>query len=189
MIASKKFRVRARIFSLLGLLAAFTASSALAGGADGFYKATSLSGTVRVAGKEVKLPLRELRNALLKNGVVVVRDNRIPVRTARWGEVLEELNLFGIDGNASVSGPDRIVLRKNSRGFAGTANRTLNVSLKGRYKRLPAKVTMRTSLRTKVIGDILKIDTPVEFRVIGLKLNGRITLEAKRMEVPPLRPN
>ena len=156
-----------------------------AGEADGFYRPTSLTGYVTVLGKKVDLPLGKLREAMLRKGVVVVRSNQVPVQTSKWGAVLENLGLFGIRGKASATGPGRIVLRKNPQGYAGRTAKPVTIQIRGRYKRIPVTVTMRTSLDTLVAGETLTINSPVRLTVRGISFNGRVKMQAKRLSIFP----
>lgn len=156
-----------------------------AGEADGFYRPTSVTGHVTVLGNKVKLPLGKVGDALLRKGVVVVRSNQVPVQTSKWGAVLENLGLFGIRGRASATGPGRIILRKNRRGYVGRTSVPITTKIRGRYKRIPVTVTMRTSLDTVVAGETLVIDTPVRITVRGISFNGRLKMEAKRLKMFP----
>ena len=155
----------------------------MAGGADGIYKPTRVSGSVGLAGKTYNLPLGPLRDALLKKGLVWVCNNRIPIQRAKWGKVLEEMGLFGIRGKAAVAGPGEMVFRKTRKGYAGRAKEPIVVKIRGRYKRLPVKMTMRTRLESTVEGDIFTVNAPVEITVIGLSLKGRIKMTASRVTI------
>ena len=175
-----------RRFLVVGvvLLTGFAASpAALAGGADGIYKPTHVSGSVGLAGKTYNLPLGPLKDALLKKGLVWVRNNRIPIQRDKWGKVLEEMGLFGIRGKAAVSGPGEMVFRKTRKGYAGRAKDPIVVKIRGRYKRLPVTMTLRTRLESTVEGDVFRVNAPVEITVIGLSLKGRIKMNASRVTI------
>jgi hypothetical protein len=171
----------------VGLAMLVASPGVRAGEADGFYRPTSLQGHVTVLGRQIDLPLGKVRDAMLTNGVVVVRANRMPVRTPRWGRVLENLGLFGIRGYANATGPDKIVLRKNRRGYAGRTATPVTTKIRGRYKRIPVTITMRTSLETLVVDDTLTIDAPVRISVRGIGFDGRVNMETKRVRLLPWR--
>lgn len=162
-----------------------------AGGADGFYKASEVEGHVKLAGQRLNLPIRPLRAALLRDGWVIVRDNRIPIRKARWAELLEEFRFKGIDGEATVEAPSDIRFRRDGKRWIGRAKKPLVVTQKGKYRKgflsVSVTVKMRTSLPTKVRGDLLRMDAPIEIKALGLTARGSINLTAKR-ETPPLPP-
>lgn len=173
----------ARAWLRRGVGAAFSAcllltSVALADGVDGIYKPTRVEGHVRVGGKRVNLPIGALRDALLKKGLVLVRDNRMPIQRAKWGPVLDRMGLFGIRGKTRVSGPDLVVLRQTGGIHAGRAAKPLEVKLRGRYKRLPVTMAMNTRLDTTVEGTKLKMNAPLRISVIGLTLKGTIQMDA-----------
>lgn len=173
-----------RIF-LASAMALGLASTAMAGDADGFYKPTELSGYVRIAGKTLKLPLKELRAALLKNGVVVVQDKRIPVDKVKWAEVMEEFRFKGLDGPASTSSPSSVVLWKRGDEFIGRTSTPLIITQKGKVKFITVKARMDTRLDTRIRGDILIMQAPVRISALGVTAKGRITMRATRMPTPP----
>lgn len=163
--------------------------SAGAGEADGFYKATKVDGHVTLAGQKMRLPIKALRTALLRNGLVVVKHNRIPVRTFRWSEVLEDFRFKGIDGEATASSPSNVVLHKAGRSFRGRAKRPLVVTQKGKYRKgwfsVSVKVRMSTNLATVIRPDgTLTMESPVSVSALGLTARGSIILKAKKQEVP-----
>ncbi len=155
------------------------------GAADGFYKPTAVEGYVRLFGKRMALPIQPLRAALLRNGVVPVQDNRIPVQLVKWDEVLEEFRFRGVKGSAEASGPSAIVLREDARGFSGSCRRPLFVRQRGKVRFIPVTVTMNTNLETKIRGDILSMEAPVTVKALGVSAQGRITLLAEKMDTPP----
>ena len=159
-------------------------SMAAATEADGFYRPTHVSGSVRLAGRTYDLPLGSLREALLTKGIVPVISNKIPIRPAKWGTVLDEMGLFGIHGKTNVSAPSSIVLHSRGSGFAGKAPRPVVVRLKGKYKHLPVTITMGTSLNTTVEGDVLKMNSPLRIKLLGMTFNGSVRMVAQRMELP-----
>jgi hypothetical protein len=171
------------LLHLIALGLAFN-SMVAAAEADGFYRPTQVSGSVRFAGRTYDLPLGSLREALLTKGIVPVTSNRIPIRPAKWGDVLNEMNLFGIHGKTNVSAPSSIVLHARELDFAGKAPRPVVVRLKGKYKHLPVTITMSTSLKTTVEGDVLKMNSPLRIKLLGITLNGSIRMVARRMELP-----
>jgi hypothetical protein len=158
------------------------------GGADGFYKPTSVEGSVRFAGRDYKLPLTALRKALLEKGVVPVVSNRVPVKHIEWEQLIEEFEFRDIDGKATASGPTDIVFTKKGERYVGETKRPLVVSQKGKYRFVTVRLLMRTNLHTVVKGDKLTMTAPIEIRVLGLTSKGWIRMEATKMEQPPFPP-
>lgn len=149
------------------------------------YKATSLEGYIKFAGKKFNLPLKSLRGALLKDGYVVVSDNRIPIQKVKWSEVLEKLHFKGIKGGAVTSGPSDVILKKTRLGSRGRAKRPLVIVQRGKYRFIKVTVTMRTNLETEIIDGKLTMKAPIKVQALGLTANGMITLEAEEKELPP----
>jgi hypothetical protein len=152
------------------------------------YKATTLEGHIKLAGQKFALPLKPLRNALLKDGFVVVTKNRIPIGKANWSKVLADLKFKGITGSALASGPSDVVLKETRLGYRGRAKRPLVIVQRGKYHFVRVTVTMRTNLETEIIDGKLSMKAPIKVQALGLTANGMITLEAKEKELPPYPP-
>lgn len=172
----------------LGLCGTLRATEPRLGGADGFYKPTSVEGSVRFAGRDYKLPLAALRKALLEKGVVPVVSNRIPVKRIEWEDLVEDFQFRKIKGNATASGPSNIVIDKRGERYVGRTKRPLIVKQEGKYGFVPVTLLMRTNLHTVVRGDKLTMTSPIEIRVLGLTSKGWIRMEATKMDPPPLPP-
>jgi hypothetical protein len=149
------------------------------------YKATALEGYIKFAGRRFDLPLKPLRDALLKDGHVVVTKNRIPIGKADWSKVLENLKFKGITGSAMASGPSDVVLRKTRLGYRGRAKRPLVIVQRGKYHFIKVTVTMRTNLETEIIDGNLTMKAPIKVQALGLTANGWVILEAEEKELPP----
>jgi hypothetical protein len=151
---------------------------------DGIYKPTSLEAYVTFAGKRLNLPIRTLRTALLRDGLIPVRDKRIRIQKSKWGPVLEKFNFLGIDGDASVQAPDNLVFKRDTTGaddrFSAQLSYPLHVSMKGRYKWVPATVRMKTPLNSTIKGDNMLIDAPLSITVLHITAKGRLRLTAER---------
>jgi len=156
---------------------------------DGIYKPTQLEAYVTLAGKRLNLPMATLRSALLKNGLVVVQNNRAPIQKSKWAPVLEKFNFLGINGKASVSASDHLRFKRSQAGkrdrFSGKLSKPLRISMKGRYKRLPVTVVMQTPLNSSIYRDKLRIDAPLSVSVLKITAKGRLRLTAERMTVLP----
>lgn len=162
------------------------APAVFAGGADGFYKPTELSGYVKLGGKRLDLPLKELRAALLKNGVVVVKDNRIPVQKVRWARMMERFQFKNLRGPASTISPDHLVLRERGDGFIGYTSKPLVITQKGKVKFVTVKAKMNTHLETWIKGDVLTMEAPVRISALGVTAKGKIVMKARRQPLPPI---
>ena len=160
---------------------------------DGIYKPTQLEAYVTLAGKRLNLPIGTLRSALLKRGLLIVRNQRAPIQKSKWEPVLEKFKFLGIKGNASVSAPDHLVFKRSQSGnrdrFSGKLSKPLRISMKGRYRRLPATVVMRTPLNATIQRDTLRIDAPLSVSVFKITAKGRLRMTAERKAIlPPAKP-
>lgn len=161
--------------------------------ADGIYKPTSLQAHVTLAGKRLNLPIKALRNALLRNGLIVVRDQRIPIHRTKWRAVLEKFNFLGIKGNAYVSAPENLFFKRTQFGkkdrFAAKLAYPLRIKMSGRYKWIPVTVEMRTTLDSTIRDGILVIDAPLNVSVLKINASGSLRLTAERKYfLPPGKP-
>lgn len=157
---------------------------------NGIYKPTGLEAYVTLAGKRISLPLGSVRDALMREGWIVIYENRIPIKKPKWELVLERMNFLGIKGNASVSAPENLVFRNRegrpeSMFFARSAF-PMQIRMSGRYKWVPVTVTLRTNLDTTIKGDSFVMDSPLSISVSGVvTAKGRIRLTAERKDVVP----
>ena len=149
------------------------------------YKATSLEGYIKFAGKRFNLPLKSLRGALLEDGYLVVTNNRIPIHKANWSKVLENLHFKGITGGAVTSGPSDVILKEGRDSYHGKARRPLEIVQHGKYHFIKVTVTMRTNLETRITDGKLTMNAPIKVQALGLTSNGMVTLEAKEEALPP----
>jgi hypothetical protein len=147
------------------------------------FKPTSVSGTVNFAGKTYNLPLGKLRETFLRDGLVAVKDKRMPIRVNKWGEVLENFGLFGIHGKATASGPSNIVFKKVAKRLEGRTASPVTAKVRGKYKIFPIWVSMSSRFETRIKGDTLTMNAPMKMYVRGIKLNGRIRMTAERQEI------
>lgn len=156
---------------------------------DGIYKPTSLEAYVTLAGSRLNLPLRSVRTALLRDGLIPIQDKRIRIQKSKWGPVLEKFNFLGIDGNASVNAPDLLVFKRHPNGpdnrFLGQLAYPLQISMSGRYKWVPVTVRMQTPLRSTIKGDTLQIDAPLSVTVLKITATGRLRMTAERKQLLP----
>lgn len=180
-------RAWAASLALCGMLAA--APELRVGGADGFYKPTSVEGSVRFAGRNFKLPLKALRKALLEKGVVPVVSNRIPVKRIEWEDLVEDFEFREIKGKATASGPSNIVFTGKGERYVGRTRKPLIVRQKGKYRFVPVTLLMRTHLRTVIKGNKLTMTAPIEIHALGLTSRGWIRMEAVKMDPPPFPPD
>lgn len=157
--------------------------------ADGIYKPTSLEAHVTLGGKRLNLPIKALRNALLRDGLILVRDQRVPIQRTKWAPVLEKFNFLGIKGNAYVTAPDNLVFKRSQAGnqdhFAAKLGSPLRIRMSGRYKWIPVTVEMRTTLDSSIRNGNLVIDAPLNVSVLKINASGRLRLTAERKTLLP----
>lgn len=157
--------------------------------ADGIYKPTLLEAHVTLAGKRLDLPIQPLRNALLRNGLIPVRNHRIPIHKYKWRAVLEKFNFLGINGNAYVTAPENLLFKRNQNGkkdwFSAKLTQPLRIRMSGRYKWIPVTVEMKTSLQSTIRDGHLVIDAPLNVSVLKINASGSLRLRAERKSLLP----
>lgn len=182
---SCKTGCRAVAFSrglVMAALAALMAAPALlAGGADGVYRPVKVTGNFVANGRQASVPSDVLREALLRNGRIVVRDNQLRIYRGQWQGLLEEFNYLDVGGEVSASGPARLVFQPAKSGFAGRTATPFQLKLDADLLFREVSIRMRANLRGRVEGDKLTLTAPVTLDGIGLVgARGTITLEAER---------
>jgi hypothetical protein len=167
---------------MLAALAVVMAAPALvAGGADGIYRPTKVSGNFVANGRQVSIPSDVLREALLRNGRIVIRDNQMRIFRSQWQDLLEEFNYLGLDGEVSATGPARLVFRPGDGGFTGRTATPFQLRLDADLLFRDVSIRMRANLRGRVEGDTLTLTAPVTLEGFGLVgARGTITLKAER---------
>lgn len=157
--------------------------------ADGIYKPTSLEAHVTLAGKRLNLPIKALRNALLRDGLILVRNQRVPIQKGKWRAVLEKFNFLGINGDAYVTAPDNLFFKRSQFGkkdrFSAKLGFPLRIKMSGKYKWIPVTVEMRTTLDSTIRDGILVIDAPLNISVLKINASGSLRLTAERKSLLP----
>ncbi len=166
--------------ALVALVATFP--SALAGGADGVYRVTKVSGNFKVNGRTVSISKSDMRNALLRGGKIEIKNDSLPLYKWQWEDLMENFNVLGIDGDFSASGPRRVKLREVNGGFTGTVAKPVRLKLEGRFLIHKVKLAVKSKVRARVAGGRLTITAPVKIEGYGgmVKGGGKITLTAWR---------
>lgn len=157
------------------------APSAQAAGADGSYRLTRVSGTFVANGQTIDIPNQILTNALLKNGRIVVTDNKIPIYRTKWQTLLDEFNYLGFSGTVQVSGPSNLVLNPVDGAFVGSTTKPVKLSLSGDYNGTPISLLMKMNFRAKVIGNTMTATIPITLTAMGVvDMKGTVKIVAKR---------
>ena len=160
-------------------LAALPAAHAAA--PDGVYKVTRVFGSATVNGRVVEIPEGILKDAFSQNGRITIRNSRLPLYRAKWAEVMEQFNDFGLNGKVTTSGPTSVLLAPAGKSFTGRTSKPVRLALEGSF--LITKVTLNTQVnfRAKVTGNKLTITAPITVASPGLlEAKGKVTLVARK---------
>lgn len=165
-------------FAALTLIAA---PSAQAGGADGTYRLTKVTGTFVANGQTVSVPKDILKNALLRDGRIIVRDNKIPIYRSKWEQLMDQFSYAGFTGTVNVSGPSNLTLKPVDGTFVGKTTTPVKLSVSGDYMGTPINMTMSMTFKGKVVGNTMTITVPVTINAMGMSImTGTIKMVATR---------
>lgn len=155
--------------------------AAMAGGADGAYKLTRVSGKFVIDGETVTVPASLIKSGFLQNGRLVVKNDKVPIYPKNWADMMENFNYMGFTGSVNVSGPRDLVLKKSGRGYSGSTSRPVVLKISGDY--MGTAITMKLTMKfnAKLVGNQLTITAPVKLDAMGLvTMNGTVKMVAKR---------
>lgn len=174
------FRLAAVVSSVVLVMAA-PLPRALAGGADGVYRLTRVSGSLSANGETVTLPKDLLKAAFLRNGRILVEGNKVPIYRSKWAGLVDEFNYLGFTGTAEVSGPSNLELRKSGDAYVGSTTRPVTVKLQGDFMGTDVTIVMKVFFKGKIVGNTLTITCPMTVKAVGiLEAEGTIKLVTTR---------
>lgn len=158
------------------------ASMALAGGADGAYRLTKVSGSfVMDGGETVTVPSDVLKYAFLKNGRLYVEDNKVPIYRSKWSKLMDDFSYMGFTGSVSITGPANLVLNKSGNTFVGSTTKPVVLKMTGNYMGTRISIVMKMEFKGKLVGDVLTITAPISVNAMDLvHMDGEVKMVARR---------
>ncbi len=182
-----------RLSAFVGLLVAvfcaalvsFTSSPvALAGGADGEYLLTSISGTITMAGETEEIPQDLVQQfANLQSGGIVVKNNKINIDRKIAVRLINKLaKEYGADVDYDLSGPTSLKLNKHGKIFTGSTSKPVEVSFKISHPSIDQviKGSLKTDFDARVKGKVLTLHVPITGKIIGQKVSANLTVVCTR---------
>jgi hypothetical protein len=167
--------------TLFAVISVFAAPAAQAAGADGSYRLTRVSGTFVANGQTVDVPTNILSNAMLRDGRIIVKDNKLPIYRAKWGNLFDEFTYAGFTGSLRVTGPSNLVFNRVDGAFVGQTTQPVKLVMSGEYMGTPISMSMSMTFKAKVVGDTMTITVPVKLNAMGvIAMTGTIKMTAKR---------
>lgn len=166
-------------------LVSFTSSPvALAGGADGEYLLTSVSGTITLAGETEEIPQDIVQQfANLQNGGIVVKNNKISIDRKIAVRLINKLaKQYGADVDYDLSGPTSLKLNKNGKIFTGSTSKPVEVSFQISHPSIDQviKGSLKADFDAKVKGKVLTLHVPITGKIIGKKVSADLTVVCTR---------
>lgn len=169
------------VLSSMVLVMAAPLPRAVAGGADGVYRLTRISGSLSANGETVTLPKDLLKAAFLRNGRIRVEGNKVPIYRSKWAGLVDEFNYLGFTGTAEVSGPSNLELQKSGDAYVGSTSRPVIVKLEGEFMGTDITLVMKVFFKGKLVGNTLTVTCPVTVKAVGLlEAEGTIKLVTTR---------
>ena len=164
--------------SIFSLVAAPTASA----GVNGKYKYVSASGSINIAGRNIKVSKNDMKAVLANNsGFTVIKKGKIRIDADDADELLEEvLDDLGGKLEISISGPRSLKLRKAGKSYVGSGSEPVVVKFNGKIQGRAVRGNITYKFTPKVTGDKLTMDVPVSGSILGFRIKGTIRVVCKR---------
>lgn len=156
-------------------------SAVRAGGADGAYRVTKVSGSFVVDGDTITVPSDMLKYAFLKNGRLFVEDNKVPIYRAKWSKLMDDFSYMGFTGSVKVTGPANLVLEKSGDAYVGSTSNPVVLKMTGDYMGTSISMVMKMNFKGKLVGDVLTITAPITVNAMDMvHMDGRVKIVTKR---------
>lgn len=168
---------------VVGLLACFTmVPTATAAGPDGSYKLVKATGSLSAGGEVLDLDQAMIKNLIgASKGKIVVSKSRIKLDRGAAVKMMEELGeSYGMDVEASISGPKAMTLKKKGRLFVGKTSKPVTVNFKVNTGYNVMTGTIRSHFKVKVRGKTMVVNVPVTGDLMGKSLKGQVKATCKR---------
>ena len=175
------FASLATLLAMVLVLSLAAAPAVMAGGPDGSYRLTGVSGKFTMDGETITIPGSVLKSGFLRQGRLVVSDSKIPIYPSKWKSLMDNFNYMGFTGSVSIKGPRSLVLHKAGSGYSGSTTRPVVLKISGDYLGMAITMTMKMKFKAKQQGDKLTITAPVSLDAMGLvTMKGNVRMVAKR---------
>lgn len=155
---------------------------ALAAGADGTYEFKQASGSLKIDGDSF-----DLRESLVKklagftDGEVTIENNTLRLKKNATAKIVVDVaDDVGIDVDASVSGPNKVVLTKSGSIYSGKTDGPIITTFEGDVLGADFSGELITRVSATVENRTLTIVIRFSGEVEGEDFSGKLTLVAKR---------
>lgn len=174
---------RAAMATLCVSLVSFAAApKALAAEANGTYAFKSASGSLKVDGDTIDVPKSLVKKlAGFTNGKVTIQNNTLKLKKNTAAQIVEEVgDDLLVDIEASVSGPNTVVLSESGNNYAGKTAKPIVASIEGDVFGLDFSGELITRVSATVKGDTLTVVIRFTGEVGNEDFSGKLTVVGKR---------
>ncbi len=174
---------RLMMATLCASLVSFAAvPKALAAEANGTYEFKSASGSLKIDGDSYRVPQALVKKlAGFSNGEVTIQNNTLKLKKNATADIAEEIgDDWNLDIEASVSGPNTVVLSKSGDVYTGKTAKPIVASFEVDFFGLDFSGELITRVSATVKGDTLTVVIRFSGEMGNEDFGGKLTLVAKR---------
>lgn len=155
---------------------------ALAAEANGTYEFKSASGSLKIDGDNYRVPQSLVKKlAGFANGEVTIQNNTLKLRKNATANIVEEIgDDWALDVEASVSGPNTVVLSKTGDTYTGKTAGPIVATFEGDFFGLDFSGELITRVSATVKGDTLTVVIKFSGEMGNEDFSGKLTLVGKR---------
>ncbi len=155
---------------------------ALAAGANGTYEFREADGSLKIDGDSFDLPESLLKRvAGFVDDEVTIKNNTLTLRKKSTAKIVEEVgDDFGVDVEAEVSGPSKVVLVQSGAIYTGKTSSPIVTAFEAEILGADFSGELLTKVSATVEGKTLTIVIRFNGDVEGEDFSGKVTLVAKR---------
>jgi hypothetical protein len=167
-----------RVTFYVSLIALAATPKALAAGADGTYRFTSIAGSLELVGDSVPPPLSVLEKLVgVANGNFTIRNNTLKFNRSATVDIVKSLTDDpDYTLTTKVTGPTSLVLRRSGTAYQGEFVRPIVTSFEGNFNDQDISGKLITNIAATVNGKKLKLIIKFSGNFEGGPFSGKLTL-------------
>lgn len=168
--------------SAVSLVSFAAVPQALAAGANGDYTFTSASGSVKYDGHKIDIPQALVKKiAGFSHGEITIKNNTLKFDKNYTGKVVEDLgDDLDIDVEASVTGPNKVVLAKSGNVYTGKTATPVVASFEADFHGEDFSGKLNSNVTATVKNKTLTVVVTFSGGALGEDFSGKLTIVGKR---------
>jgi hypothetical protein len=168
--------------SCVSLVSFAAVPQALAAGANGDYNFTSASGSVKYDGHKINIPQALVKKiAGFTHGEITIENNTLKFDKNYTGKIVEDLgDDLDIDIEASVKGPNNVVLAKSGTVYTGKTVTPVAASFEGDFHGEDFSGKLKSNVTATVKNKTLTVVVTFSGGALGEDFSGKLTIVGKR---------